>query len=1032
MAWNPNFRLVRADDQLVVDVQVLGLEPVAHQPPNPTGPSRDLALIDDDTAGRLWLRFPPQQILEYAADSEGDRLAQERPIFAPPTDVVVEVPAGSSPFPLTIPGLLDAVRRFPVVTDGSAGDLDVDALPVPDRRPALEVMAETLVRRRGPAGRVDGRDRRADDRRRRAALNAGAVRSRQRARTGSQPAAAATPPTGFALPYRLVINPPGGDTRFDHAVVPVDNAGRVGLWHTTLAARAGDDVVDTTFGVTIDAPPFQFPATAVSDAKLVNTLTSDHCDFIAELATFDEPAKVHRLALSTLGATLDLRGDWPASNDVRLLRHRVAMGRDQLQRIVTVGRLYPFRQLALMTSETAREIEKGTSRAAALHTTATIAVLEPVTDFTNGDGTTAPTWPFRTVEIDLDVTPPGTPRQVGAGKVPGAQVLDVRNRPFLFPCRAIDLDGQLVTFTMPMIFVPGAGVDDADLPGVWREQGDDFTVIDAGGQTFALAPSDDPGGRRRSGTSPSALATSVIANRVHLAIDTATKRPVVHPEFGITGIVPAIDHLAPGVERTVRYAGAYADHRFDEALNQGQVLLELVKDAGEEIVAGLADEATGGLAQLDLPINGVSREFGAVAGTLSEAVNGSLDLTSILDPDLKLLGVVPLIDLFPIKPDDVIAKLPMKDAYRLVTDVQDGVTTQDLTFQSRLFGDEDSDLFVGNGLFRLQPLRPFDDPDADNEAFLTLHQHTEIEPEATPPVRSRSECTVDKVELEVRFDDEPVVTVQFEKISFTSVDGKKPDIHVDMGELRFGGILGFVARLAELVDKHGFSDPPALAVGEDSIRSSFSFPVPSIAIGMFALENISFGAELAIFFNGDPLTLSFDFATHDNPFRLSVAALSGGGHLRLGFSTDGLNLIDGMLEFGASLSLDLVVASASVEAMGGVSFRYRRTPAGETGDLSAFFRVHGELDVLSLIMIAVDLTLILEYQFAGPDKGKLVGRAELAVEVKLVFFSETVVVPFEQKFAGSNGDPTFAELMAPDDWVGRLPWETYCAAFTEV
>jgi hypothetical protein len=48
-------------------------------------------------------------------------------------------------------------------------------------------------------------------------------------------------------------------------------------------------------------------------------------------------------------------------------------------------------------------------------------------------------------------------------------------------------------------------------------------------------------------------------------------------------------------------------------------------------------------------------------------------------------------------------------------------------------------------------------------------------------------------------------------------------------------------------------------------------------------------------------------------------------------------------------------------------------------------------------------------------------------------FSISVSITCERKFAGSNGDPSFKELMAPYvDPVSSLPvepWSEYCAAF---
>jgi hypothetical protein len=208
------------------------------------------------------------------------------------------------------------------------------------------------------------------------------------------------------------------------------------------------------------------------------------------------------------------------------------------------------------------------------------------------------------------------------------------------------------------------------------------------------------------------------------------------------------------------------------------------------------------------------------------------------------------------------------------------------------------------------------------------------------------------------------------------------------------------------------------------VRSSFSAPVPAISVGMFCLENITFGASLAVYFSGKPVELALNFATFDNPFRLTVSALGGGGYIGLKVNTKGLQELSGALEFGAALSVNLGVARGSVSAMGGIYFKLEHNDATLTG----YLRVRGELDVLGLISVGVELMLALAYI---SETKKVEGYAEMAVRVKVIFIRKTVRIEFHKQFAGANGDPTFAELMAPDGWTGALPWDEYCTAFAE-
>jgi hypothetical protein len=81
--------------------------------------------------------------------------------------------------------------------------------------------------------------------------------------------------------------------------------------------------------------------------------------------------------------------------------------------------------------------------------------------------------------------------------------------------------------------------------------------------------------------------------------------------------------------------------------------------------------------------------------------------------------------------------------------------------------------------------------------------------------------------------------------------------------------------------------------------------------------------------------------------------------------------------------------------------------------------------VLGLISASIELYMELVYQF---DTGKMLGRATITVEVDVLFFSGSVRISAERQFAGSNGDPSFREILGAED--GTSPaWAHYCHAF---
>ncbi len=119
-------------------------------------------------------------------------------------------------------------------------------------------------------------------------------------------------------------------------------------------------------------------------------------------------------------------------------------------------------------------------------------------------------------------------------------------------------------------------------------------------------------------------------------------------------------------------------------------------------------------------------------------------------------------------------------------------------------------------------------------------------------MRTSALCQLTNLELVLELGGEEIVTLPLPLFEFKTVDGGKPDVNVKLGRLGFGGVLRFVETLASLVDDEGLSDPPAIEQLPNGVRSSFSAPIPAVAVGMFSLENIVFGASLSLYFGRAP------------------------------------------------------------------------------------------------------------------------------------------------------------------------------------
>lgn len=275
-----------------------------------------------------------------------------------------------------------------------------------------------------------------------------------------------------------------------------------------------------------------------------------------------------------------------------------------------------------------------------------------------------------------------------------------------------------------------------------------------------------------------------------------------------------------------------------------------------------------------------------------------------------------------------------------------------------------------------------------------------------------------------------VLIIPFDKLEFRVAAGKKPEIDVVMGDIQFVGALSFIQTIRELIPFDIFSDPPAVEVDASGITAGATLALPNISVGVFSLENLSLGAGFTIPFIGDPLSVWFKFCDRENPALVSVSLFGGGFFFGVTLDPGGLRIFEASIEFGANVSMDFGVASGGVSVMAGIYFKLENNT---DATLTGYFRARGHVSVLGIISVTIELYLELTYEFAS---GKCVGRASLKIEIELFLFSISVTIEAEKKFAGGNGDPTFADVMSPyaldpGDPSSPMvdPWEEYCVAF---
>jgi hypothetical protein len=272
-----------------------------------------------------------------------------------------------------------------------------------------------------------------------------------------------------------------------------------------------------------------------------------------------------------------------------------------------------------------------------------------------------------------------------------------------------------------------------------------------------------------------------------------------------------------------------------------------------------------------------------------------------------------------------------------------------------------------------------------------------------------------------------LLSLRFERIAFRGGSDRKPEVDFLFGGIEFKGILRFVETLSEAIPFDGLSDPPYVDVDASGARAGFDLGLPDLTVGVFSLENVTLGVEARVPFLGEAVTVGFDFCTRERPFALTVMSFGGGGYFGLVASPEELVRLEGALEFGARVSMSFGVASGSIEVMGGVYYRQE----GGVSTLSGYLRLRGEVVLLGIASVSLTAQLSLAYRDKGDGKGEMRGRAEVTLEVEVLFLEYSASFTIERSFAGAAGDPTLAETIEVDAEGDSEEWSEYCLAFAE-
>ncbi|PWT85160.1 MAG: hypothetical protein C5B56_14460, partial [Proteobacteria bacterium] len=612
--------------------------------------------------------------------------------------------------------------------------------------------------------------------------------------------------------------------------------------------------------------------------------------------------------------------------------------------------------------------------------------------------------PFHSlIRIDTKVTPDIDPPSAANAASPSQDSFRVTigGADFQFHCTGQDLSGAHIDFLAPMIFVSVSENNVAAVKASYTNGG--------------FGPISSVKGKKVTYADPNAGDT--VLKTTGLFFDTQiiggfpfATVPFIPTLSQAQVTVPSIEELL-GVTTPVdiQFYQPYLQTNLDA--NAGVFVNVLGLSGGSLPQISFSANKAGGFATPGFTITALSARKGMVAGSADDAAHGLIQPSIFfggLSVQPKLFGTIPLGDLIPV--DQITHKaVSLRNAPEIRSKYVPNKKQPTQVVTTVKWSPELTD-------YSIDPIEIQFNSDGNNST-LSL-EGTLVRPLDGSAPQSKIQGSLDHFLITLL----GVVGIEIDSIKFSSVNGSKTTVTVKLAKkdaIRFLGPLHFIQTLADILPPGLFGDSgPSIDLSPTELKISYTLGLPPISIGVFSLEHISITAGVDLpYLDGKP-GFEFAFAKRSKPFLLTVECLGGGGFVHLVLTADGIQMVEGALEFGGEFSFDVGVASGGVHVMAGIYFKL----AGTDSTLTGFVDIGGEVSVLGIISISIDLNLSLSFIHTAQGD-KVQGRATLTISVHIIFFSISVSVSVERSFGSGSGDPKIADMISEKNW------QDYCLAY---
>jgi hypothetical protein len=243
-----------------------------------------------------------------------------------------------------------------------------------------------------------------------------------------------------------------------------------------------------------------------------------------------------------------------------------------------------------------------------------------------------------------------------------------------------------------------------------------------------------------------------------------------------------------------------------------------------------------------------------------------------------------------------------------------------------------------------------------------------------------------------------VITLYFRPATFSSEDGRQPDVSIKVAKAELGEAVAFISELASYLSPAGGSGF-FIDLSPEGVEAGFAIDLGTISIGEVSFTNISLGASVELPFDNRPALFKFNFARRDAPFLIFATPFGGGGFLSIISDSRSVVGFEAAFEYGGGGAFAVGPLTGQGRIMTGLYI----SRSASSVSLSGYFVAAGSAHI-ACFGISACLLVGIEQQPGGNVVGSATYTFSFSLGIAHVDFQVGVHRTIAKGWGGGNSD----------------------------